>query len=220
VIERILPPEVASAEAFDDPPDAVLYPEEQALVARAVDKRRREFTTARVCARRAMAGLGLPPAPIVSGERGAPIWPAGAVGSMTHCEGYRAAAVALRRNVRSVGVDAEPNQGLPAGVLDVISCAEERECLAKLAEGHPGVAWERLLFSAKESVYKTWFPLTHRWLGFEEAIVRPDPLTGTFSAELLVPGPVVDGRTLSGFTGRWTTGHGIVATAITLPADG
>jgi 4'-phosphopantetheinyl transferase EntD len=220
MIEQILPPAVASAESFDDPPGAVLYPEEQALVARAVDKRRREFTTARTCARRAMAALGLPPAPIVSGERGAPIWPAGTIGSITHCDGYRAAAVALQRDVRSVGVDAEPNEALPEGVLDVITCAAERECLAELADGHPEVAWERLLFSAKESVYKAWFPLTHRWLGFEEAIVRPDPLTGTFTAELLVPGPVVDGRTLTGFTGRWTTGHGLVATAITLLAGG
>jgi 4'-phosphopantetheinyl transferase EntD len=220
VIEEILPPEVASAEAFDDPPGTVLYPEEEAVIARSVDKRRREFTTARACARRAMAALGLPPAPIVPGERGAPTWPSGVVGSMTHCDGYRAAALARTGDVLSVGLDAEPNEKLPDGVLDVITSPAERDHLAKLAAEHPGVSWERLLFSAKESVYKTWFPLTRRWLDFEDAVVTPDPYTGTFTAELCVPGPVAGGRTLTGFTGRWIVGHGLVATAITLMAEG
>jgi 4'-phosphopantetheinyl transferase EntD len=221
MIEEILPPEVASAEAFDDPPGVTLYPEEEAVVARSVDKRRREFTTARACARRAMGTLGLPPAPIVPGERGAPIWPPGVVGSMTHCDGYRASAVALARRVRSVGLDAEPNGALPDGVLDVIATPAERDWLKEVTGEFPGVSWDRLLFSAKESVYKAWFPLTGRWLDFEEAIVTPDPRTGRFAARLCVPGPVVDGRPLTGFAGRWLVRHGLVATAITvMAADG
>ena len=82
-----------------------------------------------------------------------------------------------------------------------------------------GVRWDRLLFSAKESVYKAWFPLTRRWLDFEEAVVIPDPAEGTFTARLLVPGPVVDGRTLTGFPGRWMVDRGLVATAITVLAE-
>ncbi|MGW0200337.1 4'-phosphopantetheinyl transferase, partial [Nonomuraea sp. NPDC003201] len=70
MIEKILPPWVAAEEAFGDPPDATLFPEEEAFIARAVDKRRREFTTARHCARRALDRLGLPAAPILPGERG------------------------------------------------------------------------------------------------------------------------------------------------------
>ena len=87
MIEEILPTEVAAVEAFDDPPGAMLYPEEEAVIARAVDKRQREFTTARVCARAALAALGLPPAPILPGQRGAPGWPNGVVGSMKHAPG-------------------------------------------------------------------------------------------------------------------------------------
>ena len=70
-----MPPAVAVAESFGDISGARLFPEEEAVVARAVDKRRREFTTARACARTALAGLGLPAAPIGRGERGAPGWP-------------------------------------------------------------------------------------------------------------------------------------------------
>ena len=85
MIEKVLARGVASVEAFCDPPDAVLYPGEAELVARAVDKRRREFCTVRHCARQALRQLGLPPAPVLRGERGEPRWPAGVVGSMTHC---------------------------------------------------------------------------------------------------------------------------------------
>jgi 4'-phosphopantetheinyl transferase EntD len=219
VIEEILPPEVASAEAFDDRAVVTLFPEEETVLARAVDKRRREFTTARGCARRALATLGLPPVPIVPGERGAPAWPCGVVGSITHCDGYRASAVALEDQVRTVGLDAEPNGPLPDGVLETVTTPAERAWLDAMTGDGSGVCWDRLLFSAKESIYKAWFPLTRRWLDFTEAVVTPDPHAGTFTARLGVPGPVVDGRALAGFTGRWIVRGGIVATAITVLAS-
>src|SRR5262245_28830029 len=99
MIDELVPGAVTAVEAFVDPPDATLFPEEEAVVRAAVDKRRREFTTARVCARAALAKLGYPPIPILPGKRGAPTWPDGVVGSMTHCAGYRAAAVARATEV-------------------------------------------------------------------------------------------------------------------------
>ena len=72
MIGDILPPQVAAAEAFGDLPGAVLFAEEEAVIAKAVDKRRREFATARACARAALAKLGLPAVPIVPGFLGAP----------------------------------------------------------------------------------------------------------------------------------------------------
>nr|WP_246421900.1 4'-phosphopantetheinyl transferase superfamily protein [Nocardiopsis mwathae] len=215
-----MPVGVAAVEAFEDRDDAALFPEEEALLARAVDKRRREFTTVRACARDALASLGFPAAPLLPGERGAPGWPRGAVGSMTHCAGYRAAAVARASDVATVGIDAEPHDALPDGVLESIALPEERVRLKNLAVGDPDVCWDRLLFSAKESVYKAWFPLTRRWLGFEEADIAIDPERRTFSARLLVEGPVADGRRLDGFEGRWIVGNGIVATVIAVPKGG
>jgi 4'-phosphopantetheinyl transferase EntD len=218
VIEKILPTEVSSAEAFADSPEAVLFPEEAAIVARAVDKRRREFTTARNCARTALGRLGVVPVPILTGERGAPQWPPGTVGSITHCAGYRAAAVARSHDIITLGLDAEPNDVLPDGVLPVVSTADERARLLDLAAAVPGICWDRLLFSAKESVYKAWFPLTQRWLGFQEADITIDPTDGTFAARLLVPPPVVGGSPLTCFTGRWLACGNLVLTAITKPA--
>jgi 4'-phosphopantetheinyl transferase EntD len=220
VIGDILPPAVAAEEAFCDVPDVALFPDEEAVIANAVDKRRREFATARACARGALAKLGLPPVPIVPGLRGAPQWPAGIVGSITHCAGYRASAVARACDVITIGVDAEPHDTLPPGVLGAIAYGPEEARLATLAAARPDVCWDRLLFCAKESVYKAWFPLTRRWLGFEDASVSINPANGTFAARLLVDGPVLNGAAVTGFDGRWLASDGLIAAAIVVMADG
>ncbi len=220
MIADILPPPAAAAEAFGDLPDAELYAGEEAVIASAVDKRRREFATGRACARTALAKLGVPAAAILRGSRGAPQWPPGVVGSITHCAGYRASAVALGRDVVAIGLDAEPNDALPDGVLRAVAGEAEQARIAALEAAHPEVSWDRLLFSAKESVYKAWFPLTGRWLRFRDARVDFDPVEGTFTARLLVDGPVANGAVLTGFDGRWLAGDGLLATAIVVPRRG
>jgi 4'-phosphopantetheinyl transferase EntD len=215
MLERILPAEVAAVEAFDDVPDAKLFPEEEAAIARAVAKRRREFATARVCARAALARLGEPPAPILPGPRGAPQWPPGVVGSITHCQGYRAAAVARQADIAALGLDAEPDEPLPEGILDKIALASEQAQLAALPAPAPAVpCWDRLLFCAKESVYKAWFPAAERWLDFDQAEIAIDPIGATFTARLLVPGPTLAGSPLTSLRGRWLAGRGLIVTAI------
>ncbi|MFJ5533522.1 4'-phosphopantetheinyl transferase [Streptomyces sp. NPDC093261] len=225
MIEELLPGSVAVVEARgrDALGDGVLlYPEEEAVVVRAVEKRRREFRAARGCARQAMEKLGVPPGPIVPGERGAPRWPDGLIGSMTHCEDYCAAALVHVGELVSVGIDAEPHDRLPEGVLEAVALPAEQTRLEALAHSHPSIHWDRLLFSAKESVYKAWFPLTGEWLDFLEADIEIDPgavpgAPGRFRARLLVPGPVVDGHRIEIFDGRWTTERGLAATAIAVP---
>ncbi|MBT2479351.1 4'-phosphopantetheinyl transferase [Streptomyces sp. ISL-94] len=218
MISSVLPPSVATAELFrDDPAAAPLFPEEERVVAGAVAARRREFASVRRCAREALARLGLPPAPLLPGTGGAPRWPDGIVGSMTHCRGYRAAAVARRGDALSIGCDAEPNEPLPdPGILELISLPQERARVRALAARRPAVCWDRLLFSAKESVYKAWFPLTGRPLDFDEALITLDLATSTFRADLLVPGPPVNGFNVTAFDGRWRTGNGLVVTAVTM----
>jgi 4'-phosphopantetheinyl transferase EntD len=218
VLEQILPPAVEVVETDHDEPGTPLFPEEEAVIARAVPKRRREFTAGRACARRALARLGVPPAPLLPGERGAPSWPDGTTGSITHCPGYRAAAVARTRDVAALGVDAEPNGAVPDGVLGVIATDGERTRIGRLGAADARVSWDRLLFSAKESVYKAWFPLTRRWLGFDQADITIGALDGTFTARLLVPGPLVAGSALTVLHGRWVADQGLVATAVVIPA--
>jgi 4'-phosphopantetheinyl transferase EntD len=221
VIGSLLPAGVVVADATGPLPGEALLPAEEALVANAIGKRRAEFTTVRTCARIALAELGVSPVPVLSGPRREPLWPAGIVGSITHCDGYRAAAVARVADVASIGIDAEPHAALPDGILARVAAPAEQAHLRSLP---PGVHWDRLLFSAKESVYKTWFPLAGRWLGFEDAAVTfrpgPDPTRGGFVARLLVADlPSVAGAPLTTLTGRYAVGGGLLATAIALPAQ-
>ncbi|WP_329204934.1 4'-phosphopantetheinyl transferase superfamily protein [Streptomyces sp. NBC_00683] len=218
MIEQLLPEYVACADTFEaDAPAGTLYPEEAELVARSVDRRRHEFAAVRACARRAMAALGLPPTPVLRGHRGAPLWPEGIVGSMTHCEGYRAAVLARASEVRALGIDAEPDEALPADVWEAISLPSERRRIGPVAGG-AAPHWDRLLFSAKESVFKTWYPLTGIELDFDEAEVefRRGEGTwhrGTFTAQLLRTAPGIPGS----FEGRWLVQDGFAVTAIALP---
>lgn len=217
LLTSVLPASVVAVACVSDDDAGPLHPSEAPAVERAVQARRAEFTTGRACAREALGLLGAPVAGVPVGEKRAPVWPEGVVGSITHTRGFRGAAVAWRASVRSVGIDAEAHDALPGGVLEAVSSASEQAVLSGLAAARPDVSWDRILFSAKESVYKTWFPLTGRWLGFEEAELVPSP-DGTFRARLLVEGPVVDGMTVSSFEGRWAVGDGVLVTAIALPA--
>ena len=212
MIQRLLPAAVVAVDTTVEAGEDGLFPEERELIARAVAKRRAEFSTVRACARQALAELGVPPAPILPGPRRAPQWPAGVVGSMTHCTGYRAAAVARTERVVGLGIDAELDEPLPDGVLELIARPEELDHLTDLAARQPG-HWDRLLFSIKESVYKTWFPLTGEWLDFAGASVRIDA-AGRFRAALQVPGPLVAGREITAFDGVFAIGDGLVLTAI------
>jgi 4'-phosphopantetheinyl transferase EntD len=218
VIETLVPVS-ASAEMLSDAPESTMFPVEAAAVADAVAARRREFGTVRHCARRALRELGVPPAPIPPGADRAPRWPAGVVGSMTHCAGYRAAVVARSGELSGVGIDAEPHAALPPAALDLVLREEERARLLALAHAHPGLHWDRIVFCAKEAVYKAWFPLAERWLDFGDVSISLEP-DGTFRARLCVPGPRVAGAPLDGFEGRWVVGRGLAVAATWLRAEG
>ncbi|MEV4517237.1 4'-phosphopantetheinyl transferase superfamily protein [Dactylosporangium sp. NPDC049525] len=213
----VLPDGVMAAEAFGDPPEATLLPQEEPVVAGAVAKRVREFTTVRHCARVALRDLGRPPAPILPGERSAPTWPAGVVGSMTHCDGFRGAAVAEATRFAAIGVDAEPHGPLPDGVLGLVALPTERARDGALRALRPELHWDRLLFCVKEAIYKAWFPLTGRWLGFEDADVTFDAAGGTFHARILVPGDCRPGAgtgPLTAMRGRFAVAGGFALAGI------
>ena len=217
LIAALLPDTVAAAELYSDPPDLAPMPEEEPLIARSVAKRRNEFVTVRYCARLALSQLDIPPTPILKGDKGDPCWPEGVVGSLTHTQGYRGAAVGRVADIRSIGIDAEPHGVLPNGVLDAVSLRAERKDLAAM----PGdLHWDRILFCAKEATYKAWYPLTRRWLGFEDAHIVFDVdgggTSGEFVSEILIDPVALSGPPLSALRGRWSVAQDLVLTAIVL----
>ncbi|WP_433087328.1 4'-phosphopantetheinyl transferase family protein [Dactylosporangium sp. CA-052675] len=212
LLGTLVPGGVCVAEAFHDDEPAPLYPEEEAAVAGADPGRRREFATARACARRALGELGLPPGPVPRSLSRAPRWPDGVLGSLTHCTGYRGAAVARASAFTSLGIDAERHAPLRAGVLELVAGPAERARLARLAEADPAVAWDRLLCCAKEAAYKAWYPIGGRWLGFLDADAdltedRADQGLDRRGAFTVVAGGLT-------FAGRWLAHDGLLLAAV------
>ncbi len=215
MIEAILPAPVIAVDTRRDSIDTVLFRAEDDSLGRVAEQRRREFATSRACAHLALTQLGLAPSAVPIGQHCEPRWPSGVVGSITHCSGYRGCAVAHLANTMTIGIDAEPHAALPMGVLNYIVESQERSWLSEHMRYMPEVHWDRLVFSAKESVYKAWFPLTGRSLGFKKVVLTLDSSTETFVARLLIHGPLFGDRRLTGFSGRWFIGGGLVLTAIT-----
>jgi 4'-phosphopantetheinyl transferase EntD len=209
-LQAILPAEVALSvwEGGDEPE---LYPGEGEAIARAVEKRAREFRRGRACARAALAQLGVEPGPILVGPDRGPVWPAGFVGAITHCQGLVAAVAARASRIAAIGVDAEPARGLPGETHRHIVRPEER---------HPDAeVLEMAVFSAKESIHKALFPLTGVRLDFLDVVVRLDREAGRFSAT-----PAAGARRraprLEELSGRFVVTDGFVLSACHLEPAG
>jgi len=161
-----LPTSIVLVTTRTDAPDTSAWPAELAVVDGLPEPRRAEYITVRDCARQALARLGVPPVAILGDPKGAPIWPDGIVGSLTHCRGFRGAAVARAGDVTVLGIDAEPEESLPPGIGQRIATDAEWSRIELLTRQDASVPWDHLLFSAKESVYKAWFPTTRVGLDF------------------------------------------------------
>ncbi len=166
VLRALLPSGVAVAEM--DPRESslsALFPEEAAHVAKAVEKRQREFCAGRICARRAMELLGAEPTVLLSDEDRVPRWPDGLTGSISHTLNWCGAAVTRDPAIRGVGIDIERASSLKSRVFQMICTEDELSWLDALPEDERGVMG-KLIFSAKESAYKAQYALTRTYLGF------------------------------------------------------
>ena len=189
-----------------------LLPAERALVERAVEKRQREFSVGRHCARTALQRMGIVDFAILAGENREPLWPAGVVGSITHTRGFCAAALAASSRFLGIGIDAEVAEPLGPAIADAVATRFETSRIERLA---PGLA-ARLVFSAKEAFYKCQFYRTRHWLGFFDVSLELEG-SGDFRATLLVDAlPLRRGFSIRG---RWALAEGLLFTAICLPNE-
>jgi enterobactin synthetase component D len=200
-IREVAPPFAATFSAeLNDPEfaaacaDIALPPELQA----AVPKRRAQFRAGRRCARMALRAL-LPLQPdveLVRGDGGAPIWPLGVTGSITHTDTVAAAVVARSADAASIGIDVEPIMSLARSrdVARVVAWPSE-VAVARLP-GFDRNGALTLVFSAKESLFKCLYPLVGSRFGFHDVrVVSVDGRTGTF-----------DVRLVKGLSAQWRAG--------------
>jgi 4'-phosphopantetheinyl transferase EntD len=179
-------------------------------------RRRREFAEGRAAARSALRRIGVANAEISRAETREPIWPDGVVGSITHCDGCCAAAVAWQDRVAGIGIDIEPHAPLPAGTVALIVRPDERDDLARLSEECPGVCWDRLIFSSKESAFKASFAFHRTWPEFDAvrtAVCLDDRSFQVSGRGVTVRGSHADEVTLRG---HWSVGDGFIRTAVAI----
>jgi len=188
MIERLFPPDIVTVVATAEMWDEELHPEEEPLVRNAVKKRRREFAAGRSCARKALQTLGFESYPLLSGSHREPLWPPGIIGSLTHCEGYCAAVVARTDRIAGLGVDAEVSEALDPELIRMVCTPAELEWVRGNRPPQHG-DWPKIIFSAKESVYKCLFPFVRRVLDYREVEIEFHPPMGRFSARLLFDPP-------------------------------
>jgi 4'-phosphopantetheinyl transferase EntD len=177
--------------------DEELFPEEIAHVAGAAEARRAELGTARVCAREALARIGMARGAIVPREGRGPEWPRGAVGSISHTRGHCAVVVGPSPPLRSIGLDVEVVRPLDPGVARLILTDRERAWL----DGQPPAARVPLLvtlFCAKEAFYKCQHPITARFLEFDDVEVDLQVAVRAFDARVLEAQPGADAARATG----------------------
>lgn len=170
---------------------------ERAIVSRAVDKRKTQFATGRILARRLLSDLGYFGFELLRDKDRVPVWPEDVVGSISHTEGLCVVAIASARNRVGIGIDVEPDQPVKAGVEKIVCRTRERDWVESGGASEYGRRC-RAVFCVKEAVYKSFFPRLRRVWGFQEVGVDIDLDENTFRAQLPEDAdrPEVEGRIL------------------------
>ncbi len=192
---------------------------EEALIARAVDKRKREFRAGRNCAHALFKEHGIACDALLKGTQREPAWPAGWVGSISHTDGMCAVAIASQSHYLGIGLDVEQDTPLPDGVREMICSPSELDHIAALKAENShrfnAMALDKVIFSAKESMHKIYFPLNHQTLNFLDAKVDFDPTDNAFTGTILNP-KAVPPYPITTLKGRYCFMNGLVGTFIAL----
>ena len=201
--------------SLDQEPVPVLG-EESAYLEAMRQSRKREFSHGRASARSALHRLGVAAGPIPRDDQRVPVWPEGFLGSITHCDGFVAAAVAPVSRVVGLGIDAECI-GRVDSTLTRSICSPEEEAHFLGFDHIAKLDWRTLVFSAKESFYKAWYPATRTPLGFTEVelLLLPDESRFVITVGLEKAGLAPWGATASG---RYIVGENHIVTGVVVPA--
>ncbi|TPK93044.1 4'-phosphopantetheinyl transferase superfamily protein [Mesorhizobium sp. B2-4-12] len=142
-----------------------LMPEEARSIPARQPAMRRASGAARLVAHKLLADIGIRDVAILRAPSGAPVWPRGITGSLAHDDEMAVAAVAPVGRIRSLGIDVEPAQPLPDDIFEIVSTnADQIGTTDRQLAG-------RILFCAKEAVYKAAYPLDRQILGYEDIAV-------------------------------------------------
>lgn len=211
-LQKKLPAQISLVKATSSMWCSPVFSEEETLIEHALEKRKKEFRAGRNSAHLAMRRLGLKAVPIMRGQHREPLWPEGIVGSLSHTENYCVAVCSrLNAGIRLLGVDVERNLPLGDGLDSYVHSESEWALLESL-----GDLPQRIIFSAKESIFKCMYPLLGRYFGFRDVELSLDPITQRFDYV-----PAKTGKTrvppLDGFMGYYAFDETHVITLCYVP---
>ena len=197
-LSDIFPDTVKALAARPDDVQGELYPEEKKIIQHAVSKRQREFRATRLMARELLKHLKVDRFPLLSGVHREPLWPAHICGSITHTDDFCAVAIALTKDVTSVGLDAQKISVINDELQPYICHPLEKEWINALPEAEQN-CYSNLVFSAKECFFKWQFPLTQSWLNFNDCWLTVDKSKKQFQVNLLRnPKSILSTQSLTG----------------------
>lgn len=171
----------------DEVPDFPLTSGEAYVLSSRVSKRAMErFALGRAAAHLALEHLGIEPSfPILRGQDGEPLWPAGVAGSISHCDPWTVAVAATGPGRFTLGIDLESIVKVSEFDISQLLCSETEIDWVKA--GDDSERRLALLFSAKEATYKALYPLCHRYIDFKEVTLSPQVKEVSFRGELITP---------------------------------
>lgn len=195
--------------------DLLLLPEEiEFLATLGSSKRRDEFSLGRYCSRRALSKFKLESEPILRNpDTREPCWPESVRGSITHSEGHAAAAVGLDKDISGVGIDMESlSRSINFSIRRHICVETERKYLESLSPEQANRDL-RIIFSAKESIFKCLFPISRTYLYFQDATVTINEKNSGFS---FILSKACAGVTPAGFqhSGKYSIEENLLLTSI------
>ncbi|KGJ97520.1 4'-phosphopantetheinyl transferase family protein [Colwellia psychrerythraea] len=152
----------------------------------AVAKRKSEFVAGRYLARKALITLGSSKATVGVGANREPIWPDYFLGSLSHTSDFAICAVANKKDVDRIGIDAENilNQKVAKDIVKNILIESEYKLVGTY--NNPDPVMLTLIFSAKESLFKALYPEVKHYFDFDTAKMKEiNFTTRQFTLELV-----------------------------------
>lgn len=159
-------------------------------IANSVHKRQAEYLVGRYCAQQALILMGNKDYTVGRYSDQSPKWPPSLIGSITHTHCFSMAAVASQQDYIGIGIDTEiitASTQIGNFAEQFISASEFKLGINKFTKE----IWLYIVFSAKESIYKSLYPKVSKFFGFFDveiiSVSKTDQKQGSLIARLIKP---------------------------------
>lgn len=165
------PSGIVSSFTMENIPFSSLFEKERSICKSYESQRLSDFLRGRYCAHRCLASFQIS-SPVLKDDVGAPIWPEGFSGSISHTHGLAGAILSRKNTFLSVGLDIEKIGRIDTEIWPLLFTESEISLLHKLnSEKQQEVS--TLMFSMKEAYYKMQYQLTKSGMEYDDLEVNP-----------------------------------------------